>query len=90
MGELGAVVRALTSGPARVLGMRGPDDVIVVDPSLEWTVTADALVSKGKNTPLLGRRLRGRVVAVAMDGGIRYQDADALARRSGAEAVARG
>ena len=89
MGELGAVARALTSGPARVIGLPLPDDLIVVDPALEWTVTADTLASKGKNTPLLGRRLRGRVVAAVVEGEVRYRDESALKGRVGAEAIAR-
>ena len=96
MGELAAVVRALTSGPARVLDMRAPDDLVVVDPALEWTVTADALASRGKNTPLLGRRLRGKVVAAVVEGEIRYRDEAAMQGRAGppgritgAEAIAR-
>ena len=88
MGELGAVVRALTAGPAGVLGMGVPDDLVLVDPDLEWTVTPDALASKGKNTPLLGRTLRGRVIVASVDGEIRYAD-EALARRRRAEAAAR-
>jgi dihydroorotase len=89
MGELGAVVRALTSGPARVLGIGGPNDVILVDPTVEWTVTADALASKGKNTPLLGRTLKGRVIAAVVDGEIRYRDDEALKPRVRGQAVAR-
>ncbi len=89
MGELGAVVRALTSGPARVLDMRGPDDLIVVDPALEWTVSSDALASKGKNTPLVGRRLRGKVVAAVVEGEVRYRDEAAFKGRVSAEALAR-
>jgi len=89
MAELGPVVRALAGGPARVLGMACPDDVILVDPALEWTVSADALASKGKNTPLLGRRLRGKVVAAVVDGEVRYRDDAALKGRMHAEAAAR-
>ena len=89
MGDLGAVVRALTAGPARVLGTSVPDDLIVVDPSREWTVSAAALVSKGKNTPLLGRTLRGRVIAAVMDGEARYRDDAALGGRRSAEAASR-
>ena len=89
MGELGAVVRALATGPARVIGLPLPDDLIVVDPALEWTVTADSLASKGKNTPLLGRRLRGRVIAAAVEGEVRYRDEGALKGRVGGEAIAR-
>ena len=89
MGDLGAVVRALTAGPARVLGTSLPDDLIVVDPSREWTVSAATLVSKGKNTPLLGRTLRGRVIAAIVDGETRYRDDAALGGRRSAEAAAR-
>jgi dihydroorotase len=66
------VVEALTSGPARVLGIDVPkDDLVVIDPRAVWTPTAATLRSLGKNTPLLGRSLTGRVVAVAVDGELR-------------------
>ena len=93
MGDIGSVVRALASGPARVLGIAPyADDAVLVDPTAEWIVGADALASKGKNTPLLGRRLRGRVVAAVVGGEVRYRDDGALKgrRRGHAEAIARG
>jgi len=34
---------------------------VVFDRSERWTVTAESLLSKGKNSPLLGRDLPGRV-----------------------------
>ena len=75
MGELSTVVRALTAGPARVLGRAlDPGDLIVVDPRLEWKVEALALASKGKNTPLVGLTLRGRTVAAFVDGQARFVD----------------
>ena len=68
------VIRALTSGPARVLGIPiRDDDWIAIDPDAEWTVTPEALVSLGKNTPLLGRPLRGRVVCAVVGGEVRYE-----------------
>src|SRR5213078_3608669 len=59
--SLEVVLGALTTGPARVLGIELPSgDRLVVEPDREWTVTAERLISKGKNTPLLGRTLQGR------------------------------
>ena len=88
MGALDTVVRALTIGPARVLGRDlDPGDLIVVDPRLEWKVTPESLASKGKNTPLLGLTLRGRVLAAVVGGELRYRD-PALKERD-AEAIAR-
>ncbi|HEV8670497.1 MAG TPA: dihydroorotase [Candidatus Limnocylindria bacterium] len=68
------VIRALTSGPARVLGIAvRDDDWIAIDLHADWTVSAESLVSLGKNTPLLGRTLRGRVVYAVVGGDVRYE-----------------
>ncbi|HEX9496761.1 MAG TPA: dihydroorotase [Candidatus Limnocylindria bacterium] len=66
------VVAALTTGPAKVLRMDVPaNDLVVIDPAAVWTPRT--LVSRGQNTPLLGRPLRGRVVAAYVDGQLRYE-----------------
>jgi dihydroorotase len=81
-------VAALTTGPAAVLGDRSrrgavglvegaPADLVVFDRSETWTVTADALLSRGKNTPLVGRELAGRVLVVVAAGRIAYEAPDA-------------
>lgn len=68
------VIRALTSGPASVLGIPvRDDDWIAIDVDQEWLVTADSLASMGKNTPLMGRKLRGRVVYAVVGGQVRYE-----------------
>jgi dihydroorotase len=68
------VIRALTAGPAAVIGIPlHDDDWIAIDPEAEWTVTAEELVSLGKNTPLLGRKLPGRVVYAVVGGEVRYE-----------------
>jgi len=66
-------LRALAAGPAAILALTRNDDWIAIDPDAEWTVTADTLTSLGKNTPLIGRTLRGRVLAAAVDGEVRYE-----------------
>jgi dihydroorotase len=68
------VVAALTTGPAGVLGIDVPrDDLVVIDPRAAWTPTAAELRSLGKNTPLLGRPLVGRVIATYVDGRLRHE-----------------
>ena len=79
---LATAVALLTTGPARVLGARGgtapglragePADLVVVDASGAWTPSAASLVSKGKNTPLLGRVLPGVVRLVLAGGRLAY------------------
>jgi dihydroorotase len=35
---------------------------VLVDPDLEWNVSKETIVSQGKNTPLLGQNLTGKVL----------------------------
>jgi dihydroorotase len=67
--DAAVVLRALTSGPARVLGMALPQgDWTVFDPDEEWTVDPARFHSKGRHSPFAGRILRGRVRAVVVGG----------------------
>jgi dihydroorotase len=71
--DLETAIRALTDGPARVLGIvPSDDDWIVIDRGATWTVAASELATLGKNTPLLGLQLRGRVVLAVVGGEVRY------------------
>ena len=82
---LARAIAALTVGPATVLADRSrrngsvglvegvPADLVVFDRSDRWTVSADALASKGKNTPLLGLDLPGRVLLTMAGGRVAYE-----------------
>ena len=77
-------IRAFTVGPVRVLGLDrrieglgtlspgAPGDVVIIDPEAEWTVEPETFASKGKNTPLAGRMLKGRVVATVYGGKVAF------------------
>ena len=81
--SMGAMVDRLTTGPARVLGETYSDlasleagtaaDIVLFDPEQEWTVDTAEFESKGRNTPLEGTMLKGRVVATFASGNIIYQ-----------------
>jgi dihydroorotase len=82
---LAHAIEALTTGPARVIGSRSartrsvglvagaPADLVVFDRSERWTVTTEALASRGKNTPLLGMDLVGRVLFTFAGGRLAYE-----------------
>jgi len=83
------VVRGLTSGPGAVLGSCSPAvglvaglvaECVLFDPHVQWTVQAASFLSKGRNTPLEGRQLRGRVLLTLVDGCCRFVS-DSLAGR---------
>ena len=54
------------------LSQGAPGDVVLVDADAEWTVEPQTFASKGKNTPMAGRTLRGRVVATIYGGRLAF------------------
>ncbi len=45
-----------------------PADFILLDPEARWTLTPQAMRSKGKNTPFLGQEMQGRCALLVMAG----------------------
>ncbi|MBX7247920.1 MAG: dihydroorotase [Caulobacteraceae bacterium] len=74
------LIRAVTLGPAQLLGLPGgriasgaPADLVLVDIDAPIQVIADRLNSKSKNSPFDGRRLQGEVLLTMVDGRIVHQ-----------------
>jgi len=82
---LQVIIERLTAGPVQALGLArfvpglgslaegAPGDVLVFDPDAEWVVEPDRFASKGKNTPLAGRTLKGKVVATVYGGKVVWE-----------------
>ncbi len=47
-------------------------DVTVIDPELEWTVEPAKFLSRSRNTPFAGMRLKGKAILTMVDGAIVY------------------
>ncbi len=77
--SLARAIATLTVGPAAIAGRaRGlvegeRADLVVFDRSERWTVDPDALLSKGRNTPLAGLELPGRVLLTMAAGRVAYE-----------------
>ena len=82
--ELATLIAKLTCEPARIMGNKysglgtlaigAPADITLFDPTLEWVVDTKAFASKGKNTPLAGEKLKGKIMATIYGGKIVYKD----------------
>ena len=82
-------VESLTTGPAGVLNGRSrrdgsvglvegaQADLVVFDRSERWTVTAEGLASRGKNSPFIGMSLPGRVLVTMAAGRLAYEAPEA-------------
>jgi len=81
---LATLISKLTCEPARIIGGRygklgtlaigAPAEVTIFDPDREWVVDTNAFVSKGRNTPLAGSVLKGKVMATISQGKLVYKD----------------
>lgn len=67
-------VASIPAARRRGLVEGAPADLVVFDRADRWTVTAESLCSKGKNSPLLGRELPGRVLITIAGGRLAYSD----------------
>ena len=83
---IATLVERMTAGPHRVLGsvIGIPEPrlhigevatAVLFDPDAEWTVDAASLHSRSTNTPLLGARLKGRVLLTLNEGRMVHRDA---------------
>lgn len=73
-------VEAFTSAPAKLLGIphgtlkKGTAaDVTVLAADQEWTLTEEKIYSKSRNSPFLGKKLKGQVRATVVGGRVVYE-----------------
>ncbi|VAX27048.1 Dihydroorotase [hydrothermal vent metagenome] len=73
--SLPEVIQKLTSEPARVLGRKtgalgigDPADLTLIDLDAEWIVDEQHIKSLSKNSPFMGRQMKGRATAILVGG----------------------
>jgi len=81
---LTTLIAKLTHEPAKIIGNKhaqlgtlntgAPADVTIFHPDMEWVVDTEAFASKGRNTPLAGSKLKGKVMATISQGKLVYKD----------------
>ena len=88
---LARLVAALSTNPARILGVPGGRvavgdvaDVTVVDPARPWTVDPARFQSKSRNTPFGGMKLRGQAVVTIVGGRVVWRADDVAETRTAA------
>jgi len=74
------MVRVMSYNPARLLGLdRGEikvgavSDLTIFDPNKEYEYRQEMIVSKSKNTPFIGKKLKGEVAYTIVNGEIKYE-----------------
>ncbi|MHB8413862.1 MAG: dihydroorotase [Acidiferrobacteraceae bacterium] len=90
--SLTTAIAAVTCGPAGLLGIDAghlgsgaPADVCLLDPGYRWVLTAENMISRGRNNPFIGREFGARVVRTLIAGETVFRlDAAGIPYRSSA------
>ncbi len=76
-------VELMSTDPASILriphgslAVGAPADVTVFDPDWAWEITEDWFVSKSKNSPFTGHKVRGRVTHTVSRGEVVFEETD--------------
>lgn len=75
------MVKLMSYNPAKILKIkrgeikRGVEaDLTIFDPTIEYTYEKNSIVSKSKNTPWIGKKLKGKVKYTIVSGKIVYEE----------------
>jgi dihydroorotase len=78
--SISQLIERMSFRPSHILNLgRGtlkvgaPADITVIDPSAEWVVEAEKLASKSKNSPWLGKKMKGVAVATIVGGNLVFK-----------------
>jgi len=79
--DIKRAIEVLSTKPAEKIGLEPPSiavgnkaELTIFNPSETWEVNEETIKSKSKNTPLLGRKLMGKVKYTFYNGKIVYKD----------------
>jgi len=79
--DLSRMIDALSTQPARILGIgRGtlavgaPADIVIFDRNREWTLRAETMATRSRNTPFDGWKLHGRARRTMVGGAMVWED----------------
>ena len=75
------MVEKMSTAPARIVGLKskgvikeGVDaDITIIDPDREWVFNEEDIASKSKNSPFIGRKLKGYVDYTIFNGKVVYE-----------------
>lgn len=77
---LNQLIEKMSCNPSNILGLQrgslhvgAPADITLIDPEREWSVVADKLASKSKNSPWLGQKMEGAAAATFVNGILAFE-----------------
>lgn len=78
--SLSDLLSKMSANPAKIVGLKPNSlndgevaDITIFDPEAGWVVKKEKFLSKSRNSPFIGRKLKGKVKATVMDGRLTYR-----------------
>lgn len=76
------LIAMMTTEPAKLCGLDhsglgqlavgGPADITIIDPGQPWTIGKETIKGRSRNTPFVGRKVKGLAVATVVNGVVRH------------------
>lgn len=77
------LIEKMTINPAKLLGIDKGDisqgksaDITIIDPVFEYEINSEDFVSKGKNTPFNGYKVKGKIMYTLVDGVVKVEEGE--------------
>jgi dihydroorotase len=74
-------ISRMTDRPAKIFKLPGGKlsvgasaDIAIFDPAMEWTYQKENIISKSSNSPFVGRKFKGKMLATVVAGNMAYQN----------------
>jgi dihydroorotase len=77
--SMGGLIAKMATNPARILGigcglkLGMPADMTIIDPRYEFTIETSLFKSRSRNSPFVGRRVKGKAVLTMVGGRIAFE-----------------
>lgn len=76
---LDGIIEKMAINPRKLLGIEAPEiniekaaNLCLFNPITEWTLEETDIISKSKNTPFIGKTLKGKIIGVVNNGLVSY------------------
>ena len=77
------LIGKLTANPAKILGYERGNlaegswaDIVIIDPEKEWTYNREEIRSLSSNSPLIGKKMKAKVICVIVDGKVVLEEGE--------------
>ena len=69
--SINEIIEKISNNPRKILGLNNNSieegnkaNLTIFNTEIEWTISEDEIISKSKNSPFIGEKLKGKALAI--------------------------